>query len=188
MEKEFNEQEALMVIRGMIAQAKTGLKGQSYMFLLWGWLVFLAALSQYGLMKWGNADYEGYPWLVMLVIGIPGSIYYGIRGRKHGQPGTYINTFMKYLWTAFGVSLFIVLFFTGKMQLFTYPMLMVLYGIGTFVTGGALNFRPLVLGGIACWVLAFVAFYVPFDVQLLLLALSILLSYIIPGHISQAKA
>lgn len=188
MEKEFNEQEALMVIRGMIAQAKTGLKGQGYMFLLWGWLVFIAAIAQYAIMKWGNPDYSGYPWLAMLVIGIPGSIYYGIRGHKQNQPATYVNTFMKYLWSAFGASLFIVLFFGGKMQLATYPMLMVLYGIGTFVTGGALNFKPLVWGGVACWVLAFAAFYVGFDVQVLLLALSILLSYIIPGHILQAKS
>ena len=78
---------------------------------------------------------------------------------------------------------------TGKIDpLVAYPLIMVIYGIGTWVSGGILKFAPLIIGGVICWILAGMAFYFPFNIQLLLLAMSILLSYIIPGHLLKFKA
>lgn len=51
-----------------------------------------------------------------------------------------------------------------------------------FVSGGYLRFKPLIIGGICNWIIAIVATYVEFDIQLLLLALAVLVGYIIPGH------
>jgi hypothetical protein len=41
---------------------------------------------------------------------------------------------------------------------------------------------------VICWILAGIAFFYPFDIQLLLLALSVLLAYILPGHMLKYKA
>jgi hypothetical protein len=91
---------------------------------------------------------------------------------------------MMFTWIAFGASLFIVLTLGGKVGWeVTYPVVILLYGIGTFISGGVLRFLPLILGGIACWVISCIAFFVSFDIQLLLLAGSLLVAYIIPGHL-----
>ena len=64
---------------------------------------------------------------------------------------------------------------------FTYYIL--LYAIGTFVTGKLIKFKPLIIGGSINFVLAIVCSRLPFDYQLLLGAAAILISYIIPGHL-----
>jgi hypothetical protein len=55
--------------------------------------------------------------------------------------------------------------------------------LGTFVSGMILKFKPLVIGGVLCWLLTIVSLFVNFDYQLLLAGAAILCSYIIPGHL-----
>jgi hypothetical protein len=67
--------------------------------------------------------------------------------------------------------------------LHAWPFFILFYGMGTFISGKFLQFRPLVIGGIFNWVLALACLFVPYDYQMLLAALAILTSYIIPGHL-----
>jgi hypothetical protein len=53
----------------------------------------------------------------------------------------------------------------------------------TFLSGILLRFRPLVIGGIGCWVLSVLAGYIDYDYQLLLLAAAMIIAWIIPGYI-----
>ena len=62
-----------------------------------------------------------------------------------------------------------------------------MYGLGTFVSGNILQFRPLIIGGIAAWVLAIGAAYVEYDYQMLFGAAAILFSYIIPAYMFRYK-
>jgi hypothetical protein len=64
-----------------------------------------------------------------------------------------------------------------------YPYLILLYGIGTFLSGVIFKFKPLKVGGIISWGIALVAFFVSFPIQLLLLALTTLVAYLIPGYL-----
>ena len=68
---------------------------------------------------------------------------------------------------------------------FTYYIL--LYAIGTFVTGKLIRFRPLVIGGVINFVLASVSVRFSYDYQLLIGSLAILVSYIIPGHLLRMR-
>lgn len=63
------------------------------------------------------------------------------------------------------------------------PMILVLYGMPTFLSGVILKFRPLIIGGICCWLLAIVSPFVDNDFQLLLLATGVCAGWIIPGYI-----
>jgi hypothetical protein len=69
----------------------------------------------------------------------------------------------------------------------TYPLIISLYGLGTFVSGGVLKFKPLIIGGIACWIISIIAFLVPPMTVLLLTALSVVVSYLIPGYMLKAR-
>jgi hypothetical protein len=68
-----------------------------------------------------------------------------------------------------------------------WPFFILMYGLGTFVSGMILKFRPLVIGGVISWVLSLVSVFVAFDYQLLLAAAAILSSYIIPGHLLRSN-
>jgi predicted PurR-regulated permease PerM len=67
--------------------------------------------------------------------------------------------------------------------LYCYPFFILMYGLGTFVSGRLLQFKPLMIGGILNWILACVAVFFSFDYQMLFAAAAILSSYLIPGYL-----
>jgi hypothetical protein len=97
---------------------------------------------------------------------------------------------MGYLWTGIGVSFFILSFIVSSSAEgwnFSYPFFIMLYGLGTFVSGKIIKFKPLVIGGIINWCLACISVFFSFDYQLLFAAAALLTSYIIPGHLLGVK-
>ena len=66
-------------------------------------------------------------------------------------------------------------------------MVMMVYGCWLYISGGALRFKPLMIGGVINWLLAAASFFVDFKMQLLLLATAVLLGYIIPGYMLKSR-
>lgn len=62
------------------------------------------------------------------------------------------------------------------------PVFILLYALGTFITGRFIQFKPLMLGGGSCFAISLVSFLLDGPEQLLMVALAILFSYLIPGH------
>lgn len=184
-EKQFSESESMQVIQRMIATAKNELIDDSFYFMLWGWLVFTASIGHYLFWKSGF-EYPYIVWVLMPLGGIATFIY-GMRQSKRQPVKTYVDEVMKYVLIAFLISLVITLSFQSILGLNTYPMVMVIYAVLLFVSGGAIRFRPLMLGGIVNWLMAIAAFFVSFDIQLLMLAAAVLLGFIIPGHMLRSK-
>jgi len=94
---------------------------------------------------------------------------------------------MMYVWLAFAAGLTITLVMGYKMQLSCYPIVILMYAIATFITGGIIRFTPLIICGALSFPISVFAFFVTFENQIILLALSVLVSYIIPGHWMQIK-
>ncbi len=188
-EKPMNEQESLKLIYEMINSTKRNLKDDGGIFLFWGYLTLTAALLQFSLIKLGYGESSGWVWIILMPLGGIISGVIGYRNRKKEKVKTIIDTIMAYLWGGFGACLLVVFFVLGKYdyQMAFLPMIMMLYGIGTFVTGGFLKFRPLILGGISCWVFAVAACFFSIEIHLILIALSLVTSYIIPGHLLLAS-
>src|SRR5690606_26095099 len=97
-----------------------------------------------------------------------------------------------FVWLAFVVSMFLMGFLFGRIMGEAYykifaPGFLVLYGIPTFLSGIILHFRPLIIGGIACWVLSVVASFITSAYQLLFLSMAVLVAWIIPGYMLRAK-
>ncbi len=187
MEKELNQTESLAIISSMIASTRRNLSQDSVHYLLWGWTVFFAALAHYGLLQ---ADYALHflPWVILMPLAGIAAAIIGYRQDKLAVVKTHIDTAISYLWAAFVVVLFLIILYTSYEGSWnnTYPLFIWLYGLGTFVSGGMLKFKPLIWGGVASWIIGGVAVFFPFEQQLLLLAAAILVSYIIPGHLLKA--
>lgn len=188
MEKHMNQEESIEIIKRMISTSRHNIKSSdSFMFLLWGYVVFLASAVNFILLNTIFSDYAFSAWL-LIIVGIIGSIYYGIKEEKEQTVKTFVDTMLTYTWISFSVCLAIVLIFGFKLKLNLYPVILLLYGIGLFISGGAYKFKPLIIGGIICWVCSVIAFNVDFYYQLLILAFAVLAGYIIPGHLLKSKA
>ncbi|WP_051718592.1 hypothetical protein [Hymenobacter sp. IS2118] len=185
LEKPFSAPDSLRLIQQMIQSAKQDLSDNSFNLLLWGWLVLAAALTHYGLLAL-NYDKPWVAWPLLMGLGTVASFVDGARRarRERERARTAQGDFMTYLWAGFGV-LMVMLIGMGAASgwRLAYPLIIALYGLSTFATGGALRFRPLIWGGAACWLLATVAFRVDFKAQLLLIAAAVLVAYIVPGHL-----
>jgi hypothetical protein len=122
-------------------------------------------------------------------VGVGFSIYQGIREDKKARVTTYIGDSIKYLWIGMGVAYFVLSMVISKMgwETTVFPFYIMLYGLGTFVSGSIIKFRPLVLGGLIASGLAIASAYVEYDYQMLAASVSILVSYIIPAYMLRYK-
>lgn len=177
---ENNEKQHLALIADMINIARKEFSDDSFIYLLWGWTVCLAALAEYALIQMGKS-YHAIVWLLMPVAAIAQVVFLFTRQKKE-RVKTHMDKILGFVWTAVGVGIALVLFSQNALRTNTFPALILLYGIGTFISGGIMKLKPMMIGAICCWIIAAVAFQVKFEYQLLLLSLSVLLSYIIPGH------
>ncbi len=184
-EKQITGMESIEIIQRMISSAKNDLQDDSFQYLLWGWLVFIASTGHYILWQIGY-DKPYLVWFLMPIGGII-SFFYGMKQNKNQKVKTYIDEVMRYVLITFFISLSVILLMMGKLGINTYPMVMLVYGGWLFISGGALKFKPLIFGGIINWILGVAAFFVTFDIQLLLLAGAVLLGYIIPGYLLKTK-
>lgn len=179
----FSPEESLKVIQTMINQAKNSVADRSFYFLLWGWLVFIGALLQFTLKVIVRTPNHPVAWNIMF-IGIIVSILHGVKERDRTVK-TFVDEGLRSIWMCIGIVQFVVVFVfmrRGDWE-HCYTIFILLYSVGCFLTGRLLNFAPLVWGGVSCWGLAILTTYVNTDTNILLMAVAILLSYIIPGHL-----
>jgi phosphatidylglycerophosphatase A len=184
----FSPQESLKLIQNMIAKTRQDMGDRSGHFLLWGWVTLVACIGQYLLKNVFNYDKHYLVWL-LVIPAIIFSAYLGIKEQRIQKASTYIGDSMKYLWMGMGISFFVLSMILSKMGWGSnvFPFFMLLYGLGTFISGKFLQFNPLVYGGLAAWAMAIVSIYFDYDYQILFAAAAILVSYIIPAYMLRRK-
>jgi len=186
-EKEINPAESLAIIKTMIDTAKNKLADDGFFIIFWGWLVFIASLINYASVLAGS-EYGYYVWPILMPLGGIFSFIYGHYQTKKEKVKTYIDTYLGYSWTAFIIGMFITLFFMPQHGMkITYFFLLLLYGMATLISGGLLNFKPLVIGSLFSFAFAIVSVFVSEREQFLCIAAALLFSYIIPGHLLKSK-
>ena len=109
--------------------------------------------------------------------------------RKNSRAGsviTYLTRLNRYLWIAFIVGI-VFIAFLGFQRFISYtqinPLIIMLYGFAVFITGGMLKFRVLIIGAVIAWIIAVISAFQEYNIQMLLVSLTILVSYLIPGLI-----
>jgi hypothetical protein len=186
----FTHEDGLKTIYAMI-NATRGTIGENYLYyLLWGYLVGLACILEYIFIQVVYYERHYMVWPVLMGIGMIVSGVLTLRRQKSSTHKTFIGNIMGYLWSGWLVSLMIIIFFATRLPDYSLvlPLTMVMYGMGIFISGGVISFRPLIIGGIISWVAALVAFFQPYNVQLLLMAATVIVSYIVPGHMLRTDA
>lgn len=183
----FLPEQSFQIINSMIKTAQNKLAEDGFLIIFWGWLVFACALINYLAFKMGYMQ-AGFIWVIFMPLGGIFSAIYGSKQNKKEKVKTYVNDYLNYVWKAFGIALAIALISmpVNGMKA-TYFFLMVLYGIATLISGGILNFKPLIIGSLFSFACAIISVYFGEMEQFLWISLSLLCSYIIPGHMLRNK-
>ncbi|MEO0473420.1 MAG: hypothetical protein AAF206_27660, partial [Bacteroidota bacterium] len=175
-----NQEQSLAIITEMIAEAKATFRDDGFFYLLWGWATLLAAISHFALLMLTGDERSGLIWAIFILGALIASVIVGRRKTRAAKARTWLMRQIMYLWTGLGIVYFLLIG-AGIFRFMpfdnVYPVLIMLYGLGTYLSGSFLRFRPLVIGGIICWPLGLLTFLVPFQYQLLCIALGISISY-----------
>jgi hypothetical protein len=183
--KEFNHEAGFKIIYEMIESAKSKIGKNYFYYLFWGYWVVAACLLEYFLIKVANYPYHYLVWTIMMPLGCFITLVFYTRMKRTVNSKTFIGTTMGFLWGGWFISFIILLVFANLKHDYTLilPMTMAMYGLAIFVSGGVVQFRPLLLGGIVAWLGSIGAFFVPYLGQLVILTGVVIISYIIPGHL-----
>ena len=191
MDERITPEQSLQLITNMINKAKNRFGENGHLYLLWGWAVLICSLAQFILINVIKYEHHYIVWFSMWLVLIYQVIY--VRRRKQKVVvRAYTDEIIEVVWITFVILMFLfgVLFGTVMGQdyyRFINPVFLALYGMPTVISGTILRFKPLVMGGICCWLLSIVSTFLPYDSQFLLLPLAVIAAWIIPGYLLRNK-
>jgi hypothetical protein len=198
-QENFDEKESLKLITEMINKTKESFHDTGFGPIMWGALIALCSIAQYcSIVFHFNLPFN--VWLLPIIAIVP-QIYYSIQQGKKIGAKSYNDIAMDFTWIAFGISMGILSYVVnvigvdlkngipnymqvrGNFRFYdhTTSLFLILYAIPTFITGGIMKFKPMLFGGILCWVLAFISVFTKGDIDMLLTAVAAIFAWLIPG-------
>ncbi len=185
-EKELSPQESLDLINSMIVKARKRYSDNSFYFLLWGWLVIIASLMHYWFVVDSVIEQPSMAWLLMFGGAII-SIVYGRRQSKDATVSHYADKLYAWMWMSLGIAMVIVIINGQYLNFQMVPLILMLAGVGTFVSGAMMGFKILQFGAICLWATAIFAFQLNESNQLLANAVGVAIGYLLPGYIMKTN-
>ncbi len=180
--------DSLQLINSMINQAKNRFSENGFLYLLWGWLVFFCSIAHFILLK---MDFFKHPEIIWVScwLAVIFQVVYLSRRKKKENVKTYSENIINYIWMSFGICMLVIFIIVSKTNnwYIINSLILLLYGTPTFLSGIAMQFKPLVIGGIVCWGLAIVSVFVMPIYVLLLLSTAVIVAWIIPGYLLRKK-
>lgn len=180
MERNLNPQESLRIIEEMIHSAKANFKENSFYFIFWGWVIIIAEVAQLLVSRFTDYAHPYYVWFIIF----PAMLISGWYGYSKGRKMSVFSHIMRInvmTWFSFLISYLILVIFSGSHHNIV-PVIFILAGNATFLTGIIIKFKPLVFGGIVLWTGAICMFYLSGIALDLVSILSLVFGYLIPGY------
>ena len=181
-EKEFTGQESLALITKMITKARRDYLDTGLSALLWGSVIPVCSLTVFAnyWIKWQALNYI---WSLTIIAAV-GQAFIAAREARARRHKSYDQDLMGGIWIAFAIAVFMMSFVFGLYPTDGEPAIyLALYGVPTFATGYAQRFRPMIIGGIVCWILALVSLRIDYPYTLLCITAGALSAWFIPGLI-----
>lgn len=187
-DQKFSEQESLQLIAKMISQAKNYYYESGLGCLLWGFTNLICFTLMYlgDTVKGFHLPFN--PFYLMVITFIV-QLYYDRKEAKFKTAKSYLDEVHKYVWAAFGICV-LILTIVGAIANIGYivlPLLLLFFGLPTFISGCINKFKPFIIGGIICWIFSIIAFLYQTEETLLLVAAGAGAAWIIPGFILRAR-
>jgi len=190
-EENITQEESLAIIESMINKARNQFSENGFVYLLWGWVIFFCSTSQYILQHILHYPKHYLVWcLTWLALAVQ-FFYYSKKGRKR-VVRTYTDEIIGYVWLVFVIMLVLCgsllnsVLEPGQEYIST-VVILILYGMPTFLSGIILKFKPLIAGGVCCWALSVTAVLLPHDLAVLLISVAVIAAWIIPGYLLRSR-
>ncbi len=207
-QNKMTEKESLQLISQMINKAKNSYHDTGIGPILWGSVITICSLVTYFRIKY-NFSLPFDIWLLTLFALVP-QIFIAVKESRINKVKGYDDKVIDYLWISFGVSIFMLSFINagiikGLNPVFKFyidskgtrpaedygsfmsSFFLMLYAIPTFVTGACRNMKPMLFGGIICWICCIISVYTKIDWDMLLTAIAAICAWLIPGIILFSK-
>ncbi|MEP6948466.1 MAG: hypothetical protein ABI863_04305 [Ginsengibacter sp.] len=186
-EKPLSGEESIQLITRMISQAKNYYYESGLSALLWGFTnVICFVLAWLSEIKAVNLPFN--PFYLMGVTFIL-QFYYDRKEAKFKGTKSYLDDVHTYVWSAFGICV-LILTIVGAIANIGYivlPLLLLFFGMPTFISGCISKFKPFIIGGIFCWILSIISFLYKSNETFLMVAAGAGVAWIIPGFILRAR-
>ncbi|MBO6144123.1 MAG: hypothetical protein IJ614_08615 [Prevotella sp.] len=174
-------------IRGEVASRKD-ITGEN-LFLAWGYPTVIVLLIEFAALILWNEDWCAWLWAGIPLIGTPLMIYFLNEDYERTRHRTLDQNVILMMWVFIGFASCVggaAMGFAGVFQYSFFAYLSLLCGMGCFMTGVILHFRPKTICGIIASLLSAVPLFFQGEQwpwQLLVTAASVAISLIIPGHL-----
>ena len=185
-EKELTGEESLELIARMINKAKNEFIDTGLSSLLWGSVITFCALVTFAnyWLKWPALDYV---WFLSVAAVAP-QVFIGVREGGERRYKSHEGDLIGGIWIAFAIAIFIYSYVANAYRFSqATSVYLILYTIPTFAIGFGRRFRPMIVGSIACWILAILSTFPPFPYEMLCLAAGAQLAWFIPGLILRKR-
>lgn len=187
-QEDFSPQDSLTLIESMINKARNRFSENGHLYLLWGWVVLICSSVSF-ISLYLYKDYRLFPVWFLTWAAIIYQFIYLFRKKKEERVKTYTDEISASVWLVFvvmGGLLAVILARTNNQSLFN-TVLLILYGMPTFLSGVILKFNPLKIGALVCWLLAFISSMIPNEFSFLLLAIAVVTAWIVPGYLLRSR-
>jgi uncharacterized membrane protein len=203
MEKNFTEQDSLILINEMINQAKNNVqKGAANSMILWGYATTIVAITNFILLHTLDKTYSSYNiWWLMILVGVISAII-NRKKEKESVVKTHIEKIVSSAWSGFVISVIIFLIiifgtvFLTQSEVLTWvitPVILTIMGLAQYVTATACRYKLFFYGAAIFWagalfcIISFYLFPGP-GTQFIILAACMILGLAMPGHMLNKKA
>ena len=193
-EQQLKPQEGFDIITKAISNFKMNYKEGAQAFLLWGWLLSLAAFSNFfilrildsreaydqaGLFSLGN-------WAAFLIVGFVIMFFMERKVRREKKVYSHLDRYVNQLWWVAVASFLIGTVLCIRLGIAPPPVMLLIAGFATTTTGLFIRFRPFIAGGMAFFGFSIVSAFVSNEYIALVVGAAIIVGYLIPGYLLKA--
>jgi hypothetical protein len=187
----FTPDQSIELITKTLANFRRNYRTKSIFFLLWGWVIAGACLTQFALIKLLIALkyykhiglFSALNWITFAVAGFIIQFMIIKRLNKEKQSISSLDRFYSILWIVSTITFVSIGALCFRYKIYPAPFVFCIAGMATLISGWVLKFLPLILGGILFFIFAGITSFVLSEYQLLISTASIVLGYIIPGYL-----
>lgn len=182
-----DELDLISHVRGEVMSNKE-LTGEN-LFLAWGYPTAIVLLLEFVALLIWNENWYNWLWTGIPLIGVPLMMYFLNEDFERTHSRTLEQNVILMMWVFIGFASCVggaAMGFAGVFQQSFFAYLGLLCGMGCFMTGIILHFRPKTICGIIASALSAVPLFFQGDLwpwQLLVTAIIVIISLIIPGHL-----
>lgn len=188
----FNPDEQLKVIQEMIEKTKKETADNGWPLIMWGWLIIVACITSY-IIYWTDQYHLSYlPWAVFM--GLGGIINFTVefRGRNRKRVRTYAERAIGWLWAICGSAMFFIGFAAVPAGILKgwesiTAMECLIAGIGTAVTAKIIDWDLMFYLALLWFVAVIAMIFISPYYHLLIMAITIIPAYLVPGYILRSK-